>query len=329
MGAYTTLDGRITMDQAAFARFCETRSIDGCFPADGQKHPGWAEWLAVDADNDKTMLEADNAMMRQPRLLTDLRKAAEAGQVDGAYMSGCNKRGNRQHAAVVFRNSELWAGVTRCLTVPVDVSQWADNNGDIIRLISRRTPLQPCDCSAACRKRRMRPGIYGGINYKDGFGPVVDIETFMPAPASGQLEQALIGAVGDVWSDGRLAIGRLAWNATGPGQEHVFRRWLGTFKEVPGERSVTWLPDLFDHGGNSHVPPCGPNGKMNFRPVCAFTGGTQRGACPAFVTGPGNSHVNPGAVSCRRRQPRRRRQTRGRRSRPSRRYCCDRSDHAP
>ena len=301
MSVYTTLDCKVTLDPAAFARFCETRSIDWCAPAGGQKPSRWSGWLTVNAAGNRIMLEAAEQTMRNLRLLPDLHKAAQAGQVNGAYTSSCVD-GDTSLEAVVFRNSETWAGWADCLNNPVDIGPctshllaWPEDapleifqrveGSDTKHRVVRYAPLDHCCCGGVTEDGQPICLNYGKRYENDGV-PLVDIATFMPPSVSGQLEQALIAAAGAVNTDSRLAIGRLAWHADAHGQQNLFRRWLETFKEATGERSVTWIPDLFDNPDrvNGWVA-----GQLNFRPVCANTGGTQRGPCPAFLIGPATS----------------------------------------
>ena len=335
MSVYTKLDGRLTMDPAAFARFCETPSITIC---SSETYGIGHGQVNVDADDGRIMLEASRSRIQNLQLLPDLYKAAQAGRVDGAFMAAWTDE-NRGLDAVVFRNSETWAGWTDCLADSVDIGPCT------LRLVERGGPFELfqrvegsatkhrvstsiafhlCDCAgydrddkAVCRTdgqlvsdegNRVRYDgklvtydgevidcdvVVGKVRredvervaaeeerFADGV-PFADIVTFMPPRSTGQLEQALIAAVGTVNADGRVGLGRLAWNATGPDQQHMFRRWLETFKEATGERHVTWVPDLF--GNHSHVRAAVFDGNLNFRPVCPNPGVTQRGACPAFL----------------------------------------------
>ena len=206
---------------------------------------------------------------------------------------------------VVFRNSEIWAGWDGCLINPVDIGPctsrlltWPEDNpleifqraegSDTKHRVVRYAALDHCCCGGVTEDGQPICLNDGKRHENDGV-PLVDISTFMPPSARGQLEQALISATGNVNAEGLLAIGRLAWHATGPDQQHLFRRWLETFKETTGERSVTWIPDLFDVAGR--VPAACVAGQLNFRPICADTGGTQRGPCPAFLIGPGTDTI--------------------------------------
>ena len=294
MSVYSTLDGRAILDPAAFARFCETRSMNWCAAGSQASSRGSGD-ITIDADGDRIMLDAAEQMIRNLRLVADLQKAALAGQVDGAFMIDCTD-GSTGLEAVVIRNSETWVGHSDCLNMPVDIGPattrrielGSGNHIDMVQRVggidttlrvSRHAPLETCDCEgydeaigeAVCRND-------GKLVADDGV-PVVDIATFMPDRATGQLEQALITAAGAVNTDGQLAIGWLAWNATGPGQQHLFRRWLETFPEATGDRHVTWVPDLF---GNT-TRNFGYGTAYDKRPVCANPGGTQRGPCPAFM----------------------------------------------
>ena len=293
MNVRTTLDGRVTMDPAAFARFCETSSSAWCAdgPSSGPGH------IAVDGNRHRISLTAEWLMMRDRQLLPDLHKAAQAGRVDGVFMSACVD-GDTNLEAVVFRNSETWAGSTGCINNPVDIGPYTlrrvervgrfggpfeifqrVEGSDTKHRVVRYAPVDHCFCEGVAKDGQ--PICRNdGKRYEDDGVPVVDISTFMPPSASGQLEQALIAAAGAVNAEGLVSIGRLAWHANGPGQHNMFRRWLETFKEATGERYVTWLPDLFDNTARVHGWVAG---LLNFRPICANTGGTQRGACPAFL----------------------------------------------
>ena len=119
MSGHIALDGRVVMDPAAFAEFCETPSMAFCGP--GHSAALSASQITVDADADKIMLEAvEPRMIQNLRLLPDLHKAAQAGRVDGAFMAASTDR-DRRLEAVVFDNSETWAGWTGCTHNPVDV----------------------------------------------------------------------------------------------------------------------------------------------------------------------------------------------------------------
>ena len=161
MSGHITLDGRVVMDQAAFARFSETPSMAFCGPDHSAALS--AIQITVDAGADKIMLEAvEPRMIQNPRLLADLHKAAQAGQVDGAFMVASTDK-DRRLEAVVFDNSETWAGWTGCLNNPVDVGPVAKcrvnmHGGEPVELfrradrsaikyrVSRGKPLQSCDC---------------------------------------------------------------------------------------------------------------------------------------------------------------------------------------
>ena len=288
MSVYITLDCRIIMDPAAFAWFCETRSIAHC--ADGPSSgPGQ---ITVDACGDSIMLEADQAKMRGLELLPDLYKAAQAGQVDGAFMSA-ERSPNVKLEAAVFRNNELWAGWGDCFNRAVDIGPYAPSQCEYQRglgrvdigrrfrtlRVMRSAPTGICFCDP-CRKR-WKPGEHEDDCFDEDDDTAVDIATFMPAPAHGQLEQALDAAAVAATTYGRSVVGRLAGNATGPDQQHMFRRWLKMFKEATGERHVTWEPELM-------LDPilgsaAGLNGNLNFWPVYANNGRRQRGPYPAFV----------------------------------------------
>ena len=108
------------MDLVAFAKFCETSSIARCRAVGGQQSPRWVGRITVDADNNKIMLEAVEQRMRNQELILDLHKAAQAGQVDEAFMSACvNERNHLE--AIVIRNSETWTGHADCLNKPVEL----------------------------------------------------------------------------------------------------------------------------------------------------------------------------------------------------------------
>ena len=305
MSEYVILDGRVTMDPDAFARFCETRSMAWCGTGPGST---WSQMITVDAYGDKIMLEALEQMMQNLQLLPDLHKAAQAGQVDGAFTSACVADPTRLEA-VVFDNSELSAGWGGCLNSPVGIGPakshklgWDDNpDPDMLfsrvdgsttkHCVVRCVEVDHCCCGGVeedgqpiCRN--------GGKRIAGDDGSVVDIATYMPPRATGQLEQALVAAAGVVNAYGRWELGRVAWNANRsglPGYQNMFRRWLETFTEAAGERHVMWVPDLFDEDWRRRL--AGAVGKLNFRPVCANTGGTQRGQCPAFLTGPGTDTI--------------------------------------
>ena len=335
-----TLYGRVTMDPAAFARFCETPSMAIC--NSGTYGIGQGQ-VDVDAGDGRIMLEARRPMIQNLRLASDLHKAAQAGRVDGAFMAAWDGE-DRRLEAVVFRNSETWAGWTDCLADSVDIGPCTLRlveraGGEPFELfqrvegsatkhrVSTSIAFQVCDCAgydsddeAACRSdgelisdegERVRydgtlvlydDDVYGRshvatavgnvrredveriaaeeVRFADGV-PVADMATFMPPRETGQLEHALIAALGVVNAVGRVGLGRLAWNATGPGQQNMFRRWLETFEEATGERHVTWVPDLSDIGWRFWVD--GPAATFNKRPVCTNPGVTQRGACPVFL----------------------------------------------
>ena len=295
MSVGSTLAGRVTMDPAAFARFCETPSIEWCGPGPRQ--------IAVDSDGDRFMLETgpqDMAALRELRnllILPDLRKAARAGRVDGAFMTACDD-GDRSLEAFVFDNSVLWAGWDDCINEPVtigeceasqadveSVEQWklAADGSDIKHRVRWAKQVQHCNCEgydaygdALCRNSN------GSFAEDD---TVVDITTFMPARAAGKLEQALHGVVGTVNAEGRRQLGRIAWRAAGwkhgPEHPHMFRRWLEAIPEAAGERYVMFTHDLFD--------PCMRIGVdmsaelFEYRPVCANPDTRRRGLCPAFL----------------------------------------------
>ena len=299
MSTHATLVGRVTMDPAAFTRFCETRSMAICGSDPGGIRSGQ---INVDADDGRIMLEAAEQWIRNPRLLPDLHKAAQAGRVDGAFMAAWIDE-NRRLEAVVFRNSETWAGWTDCLADSVDIGpctlrQIEGPGGDPFELfqrvegsatkhrVSTSKTFHNCDCAGydindneVCRANGQR--VTDEEHRVTDDGPVTDITKLMPPRATGQLGQALVAAAGAVGPEGRLVIGRLAWNATGPDRQTMFRRWLGTFKEATGERYVTWVPDLF--GNTCREPAGGFVGNLNFRPVCPNPGGTERGLCQAFL----------------------------------------------
>ena len=298
----TALDGRIVMDQAAFARFSETASIAQCGT---RVRSTWPGQLSVDADGAKIMLEArEQKMGTNPGLLQDLHKAAQAGRVDGAFISA-RMEGPLILEVVVFNNSETWAGWGDCHNKPIDIGPAATHRtrggGQVVHFrkadgavtkhrVRRHTPLQQRCCGGTdssgdgiCRHDE-EP-----IPHDDG--PVIDIATFWPPRATGQLEQALAGAALIANTGARWELGRIAWNATGPDQRNMFRGWLEALDEATGDRHVVWVPDLFDDDGL--VPSDGIAAKLNYRPVCADTGGTLRGLCPAFLTcDPGR----PGAI---------------------------------
>ena len=285
-----TLDGRVTMDPAAFAQFCETHSMAMCGPGAIRI----AGHIDVGAYDGKIMLEADRLKMRDRGLLLDLHKAAQAGRVDGAF-SGWVDRSTRLEM-VVFRNSETWAGWADCLNGPVDIgpcaTRWIEvPEDDTLDLFQRvedsatkhRVPwygaLRACFCGGwfddgdAC------------LNDEELFTtngvPIIGVETFWPVRATGQLEQALDAAAGFVGPEGRRELGRLIWNVAVPGQQNMFRRWLETIEEATGERYVIWMPDLFDIG----LGPWYDDGPVavDKRPVCADTGASKRGPCPVFL----------------------------------------------
>ena len=299
MSVYTTLDGRVVMDQAAFARFSETRSMRWCSAGGAPKPPRWTGRITIDADTDtdKITLEAAEQTMRNLRLLSDLHKAAQAGRVDGAFMSASTD-GDRCLEAFVFENSELSAGWGGCLNSPVDVGpvttfrsagtelfRRADGNNTKHR-VTRHAALEQC-CCGGYDEAIGEPGCVTEYRSDTFDETAVDIADFMPPPATGQLEQALVAAAGTVNKDGLMAIGKVAWNATGPGQRNMFRAWLGTFNEAVGGRRVTWVPDLF--GDTRTVPSAWLAELLRHRPVCANTDGTVRGPCPAFLAGPAAS----------------------------------------
>ena len=288
------------MDLAAFAKFCETSSIARCRAVGGQQSPRWVGRITVDADNNKIMLEAVEQRMRNQELILDLHKAAQAGKVDGVFMIACTDGGTSLEA-VVIDNSETWTGHADCLNKPVelvpdkarqletladllDISLQSDRFSPTSR-ISRHVPLTACNCGGddeagvnRCRNDK-EPGA-------DNDMPVVDIATLLPARAAGQLEQAMVAAAGVASTGGQLALGRLAWDATGPDQRNMFRSWQETFTEATGERNVTWVPDLFDIDWRRWTD--GLNRMLAKRPVCVHTNSasnsTRRRPCPAFLT---------------------------------------------
>ena len=310
MNKQATLDCRIIMDPAAFARFCETRSIAWC-AAGPHKWPGR---IAVDANGDSIMLEAAGDDMRNLRLLPDLHTAAKAGQVDGAVMIAHSQPRSRLEA-VVFRNGETWTGGGECMRSAVHIGPdirrrveypgghlwrgfFVDGSSDFTcRVRFEDASCVSCYCGEGCQEiERLSAelGIDSDFYDEDSDDdvPVVDITTFMPARATGQVEQALAAAAAVVSSEGRLAIERLvtdgrlavgshAWNGAGwvsdPG---MFRRWLETFSEATGERYVTWVPHLFDVDPAQAIEL---DGTLNYRPVCADTGASKRGPCPVFL----------------------------------------------
>ena len=293
MGIYSTLDGRVVMDQAAFATFCETPSMDWCAAAGNQLPPNCSGQITVDADASKIMLEASAQLMRNQRLLPDLQKAAQAGQVDGAFMIACTDGGTSLEA-VVIDNSETRVGHSGCINSPVDIGpattfrlelgggrhidgvQRVTGIGTQHR-VTRHTPLEHCECGFRGGDQVCRND--GKLITGDDGMPVVDIATLMPDRATGKLEQALLTSSGVVNADGRRAVGRIAWKATGPALRNTFRAWLGTFPEATGERHVTWVADLF---GNL-IRDVVLDTPLVQRPVCAHTGSKERGLCPAFL----------------------------------------------
>ena len=60
-------------------------------------------------------------------VLPDLRKAAQAGKIDGAFMTACCD-GERSLKAFVFDNSELWTGWDDCLNEPVSIGETDDES---------------------------------------------------------------------------------------------------------------------------------------------------------------------------------------------------------
>ena len=285
-----TLDGRVTMDPAAFAQFCETHSMAMCGPGAIRS---WGH-IAVDAYDGKIMLEADRLKMRDRGLMLDLHKAAQAGRVDGAF-SGWVDRSTRLEM-VVFRNSETWAGWADCLNKPVDIGPCAtrrievpeDDTLDLFQRVEgsatkhrvhRFGALRPCFCGEWLDDDDVC--LNDGEVWTTNGVPIIDVETFWPVRATGQLEQVLDAAAGFVGPEGRRELGRLIWNVAVPGQQNMFRRWLETIEEATGERYVTWMPDLFDIG----LGPWYDDGPVavDKRPVCADTGVTQRVQCPAFL----------------------------------------------
>ena len=292
MNVCTTLDGRVTMDQAAFAQFCETHSMTMCGP--GPCSP-LSRQVTVDADGDRVMLETTGEVMRGSRILPDLHKAAQAGRVDGALMATSGD-GERCLKAAVFRDSDTWAGWANCLNGPVDIGPCTTRlvevpGGEPFELLQRvegsaakhrvhrfGTLRLCCACGgydanvgAICRNE--------GKRFADN-DPGTDITKLMPSRATGQLGKALVTAAGFVGPEGRRELGRVAWNAAEPGQHNMFRRWLETIEEATGERHVVWVPDLFGTLARN-VRFGTPYGK---RPVCADTGVTPRGGpCPGFL----------------------------------------------
>ena len=302
-------DCRVAMDPAAFARFCETRSITKCVPG---PHT-WPGRITVDACGGSVVLEADGYDSQDLQLLPDLYTAAQAGQVDGAAMVERDIP-NMRLEAVVFRNGETWTGWSGCFRRAVDIGPYTPHQvevpgGDRLEMfdvdgtsttthrVRWTDKLMHCFCGEGCRETEQLWNAYGCEldDYEDeDYGddiPVVDIATFMPARVTGQPKQAagVATAVGN--SDGRLtierlkAVGRLAagwraWNAYGAGQQNMLRRWLETFKEATGERHVSWVPDLFDA---DTAQAAELYGNLNFRPVCANTDVTQGETCPAFL----------------------------------------------
>ena len=285
------LDGRVTMDPAAFAQFCETHSIAMCGPGPYK----WSKQITVDAYGDSIMLEAAGEDIRNLRLLPDLYTAAQAGQVDGAAMI---ERGGSsvRLEAVVFRNSETWAGWGDCFNKPVDIGPCTTRQvevpeDDTLELfqrvedsatkhrVHRFGALHTCACGGYDDDGE-HVCLNDGEVWTDDGVPIIDIDMFMPPRETGQLEQALVAAAGFVGPEGRRELGRLVWNTDGAGQQNMFRSWLETIEEATGERHVTWMPDLFDIGPVQAAELCG---NLNYRPVCADTGSTQRGPCPAFL----------------------------------------------
>ena len=286
-----TLDGRVTMDPAAFAQFCETHSMAMCGPGAIRS---WGH-IAVDADDGRISLTAEWLMMRDRGLLLDLHKAAQAGRVDGAF-SGWVDRSTRLEM-VVFRNSETWAGWADCLNKPVDIgpcaTRWIEVPEDDTLALFQRVEgsatkhrvhrfgaLRTCFCGEWFADGDHECLNDGEVWTTNGV-PIIDVETFWPVRATGQLEQVLDAAAGFVGPEGRRELGRLLWHLAVPGQQNMFRRWLETIEEATGERYVTWMPDLFDIG----LGPWYDDGPVavDKRPVCADTGVTQRGQCPAFL----------------------------------------------
>ena len=309
MNKQATLDCRIIMDPSAFARFCETRSIAWCAAGPHK----WPERLAVDANGDSIMLEAAGDDMRNLRLLPDLYTAAKAGQVDGAVMIAHSRPRSRLEA-VVFRNGETWTGRGECMRSAVHIGPdirrrveypggvlwrgfFVDGSSDVTCRVRFGDTFVSCYCGEACQEIERLSDEYGCDSDfydedSDDDVPVVDIATFMPARATGQVEQALAAAAVVVNSEGRLAIERLvtdgrlaagshAWNGAGwvsdPG---MFRRWLETFCEATGERHVTWMPHLFE---TDPAQAAELYENLNYRPVCADTGASKRGPCPVFL----------------------------------------------
>ena len=308
-----TLYGRVTMDPAAFARFCETSSSAWCAddPSSGPGH------IAVDGNSHRISLTAEWLMMRDRQLLPDLHKAAQAGRVDGVFMSACVD-GDTNIEVVVFRNSETWAGWDKCLNNPVDIGPCTLRRVEVLRgdtlelfhrvdgsatkhRVSRIGETQACACGGYDDDGdQICPNVEK--RYEDGDVSIIDIDTFMPPFAPGRIEQALIDAAGFVGPDGQRQLGRLVrdvaaagwfdldcqrqfgramWNVTGLEEQGMFRRWLETIEEATGERHATWVPDISDIGWRFWVD--GPAATFNKRPVCTNTGVAQRGPFPGFL----------------------------------------------